>query len=324
EQVKQEIAQETVEGTVTDAESGQVLPGVNIIVKGTTTGTSTDGQGKFELQVPSLQDTLVFSFIGYERQEVPINGRTELSVELQNKAITGEELVVVGYGTQEEADLTGSVSSVKSDELMSRPTPNTEEALSGKVAGVNVTTNSGRPGGRTRIRIRGYGSINASNNPLYVVDGIVLTSGISTINPSNIESIEVLKDASATAIYGTRGSNGVILITTKRGERNESTVSYNGYVSVGTMARKQDLLSSEEFLRIEEQAYENAKKFDPTGFKNGKYTDPMVKRQNFMIGNSQGNPELFDENLNPLYDVDWQDRVSRTAISQSHNLSSTG
>src|SRR5699024_10836954 len=140
----------------------------------------------------------------------------------------------------------------------------------------------------------------------------------------NIESIEVLKDASATAIYGTRGSNGVILITTKRGERNESTVSYNGYVSVGTMARKQALLSSEEFLHIEEQAYENAKKFDPTGFKNGKYTDPMVKRQNFMIGNSKGNPELFDENLNPLYDVDWQDRVSRTAISQSHNLSYTG
>src|SRR5699024_1365650 len=127
-------------------------------------------------------------------------------------------------------------------------------------------------GGNTRIRIRGYGSINASNNPLYVVDGVVLTSGISTINPNSIESIDVLKDASATAIYGTRGSNGVLLINTKRGQEGESTITYDGYVSVGQMARKQDVLNAEEFLEVEELAYENVQKYDPVGWENGIYT----------------------------------------------------
>src|SRR5690625_4028615 len=321
---KKEVRLETVTGTVTDSETGQTLPGVNILVKGTTTGTSTNADGQFQLDAPSLQDTLVFSFIGYETQEVPLGGRTQLSVELIPQTVAGEELVVVGYGTQEESDLTGSVSSVNSEELMQRPAINVEQSLSGKVAGVNVSTNSGRPGGGTRIRIRGYGSINASNNPLYVVDGVVQTSGISTINPNNIESIDVLKDASATAIYGTRGSNGVILITTKRGREGESTITYDGYVSVGRMARKQDVLNAEEFLEVEELAYENVQKYDPVGWENGIYTDPIEKRQNYVVGNDQGNPELFDENMNPLYNTDWQDAVTRTAISQGHNLSYSG
>lgn len=321
---KQEVADETITGTVTDAGTGDVLPGVNIQIKGTTTGTSSDANGQFELNVPSLQDTLVFSFVGYQTNEVPINGQTEVDVAMQSEAVAGDEVVVVGYGTQQESDLTGSVGSVKSDELMERPAVNVEQTLSGKMAGVNVSTNSGRPGGRTEVRIRGYGSINASNNPLYVVDGVVMPRDVATINPNNIESIEVLKDASATAIYGTRGSNGVILITTKRGEEKESSISYNGYVSVSNMARKQDLLNSEEFLDIEEQAYENAEKFDPTGFENGIYTDPIEKRQEYVVGNEEGNPELFDENLDPLYDTDWQDAVTRTAVSQGHNLSYTG
>src|SRR5699024_6993588 len=243
-----EKQQETITGTITDAETGQKLPGVNILVKGTTTGTSTDAEGNYELTVSSLQDTLVFSFIGYQTQEIPIDGRTQLDVSLEKKSLTGEELVVVGYGTQQESDLTGSVSSIKSEDLMERQPTSVEEALSGKIAGMNVSTNSGRPGGGTRVRIRGYGSINATNDPLYVVDGVVQTTGISTINPNNIESVEVLKDASSTAIYGTRGSNGVVLITTKRGQKGESTFSYDGYISISQMARKQDLLNSDEYL----------------------------------------------------------------------------
>src|SRR5699024_3580687 len=172
--------------------------------------------------------------------------------------------------------------------------------------------------------IRGYGSINATNDPLYVVDGVVQTTGISTINPNNIESVEVLKDASSTAIYGTRGSNGVVLITTKRGQKGESTFSYDGYISISQMARKQDLLNSDEYLRIEELAYENAEKFDPVGWENGIYTDPLEKRKKYKVGNDQGNPELFDQDMNPLYDVDWQDADTRTAVSQNHNLSYTG
>src|SRR5699024_7850853 len=277
-----------------------------------------------ELTVSSLQDTLVFSFIGYQTQEIPIDGRTQLDVSLEKKSLTGEELVVVGYGTQQESDLTGSVSSIKSEDLMERQPTSVEEALSGKIAGMNVSTNSGRPGGGTRVRIRGYGSINATNDPLYVVDGVVQTTGISTINPNNIESVEVLKDASSTAIYGTRGSNGVVLITTKRGQKGESTFSYDGYISISQMARKQDLLNSDEYLRIEELAYENAEKFDPVGWENGIYTDPLEKRKKYKVGNDQGNPELFDQDMNPLYDVDWQDAVTRTAVSQNHNLSYTG
>lgn len=322
--MKKQTRLEAITGTVTDAETGATLPGVNILVKGTTTGASTNADGQYSLNVESLQDTLVFSFIGYQTKQIPINGRTQIDVALVPQAIAGEELVVVGYGTQEKSDLTGSVSSVKGEELMSRPAINVEQTLSGRVAGVQVSTNSGRPGGQTRIRIRGYGSINASNEPLYVVDGVVQTAGISAINPNNIESIEVLKDASATAIYGTRGSNGVILITTKRGQKGESTITYNGYVSVSQMARKQDVLNSEEFLRVEEIAYQNAQKYDPTGWENGIYTNPIEKRQNFVVGNDQGNPELFDENLNPLYNTDWQDAVTRTAISQGHHLSYSG
>lgn len=316
--------QETVTGTVYSGDDNEPLPGVNIIVKGTTTGTTTNIDGQFELAVESLQDTLVFSFIGYQTQEVPLDGRTELTVTLDLLVLEGQEIVVVGYGSMEEQDLTGSVSSVKAEELLTRPAINVEQALAGKVAGVQVATNSGRPGGRTRIRIRGSGSINASNDPLYVVDGVVLTLDIATIDPNDIESIEVLKDASATAIYGTRGSNGVVLITTKRGRRNSNQITYNGYTSASTMARKQDVLTSEEWLYIEEQAYANAQKYDPVGWANGRYRDPLEVRREYMVGNTEGNPELFDENLNPLYDTDWQDAVTRTAVSQSHNLSFTG
>lgn len=316
--------QETVTGTVLSRDNNEPLPGVNIVVKGTTIGTSSNADGRFQITTTSLQDTLVFSFIGYETLEVPLAGRSELTVFMDVAVLSSGEIVVVGYGSMAEEDLTGAVSSVRGEDLVARPAITVEQALAGKVAGVDITTNSGRPGGRTRIRIRGSGSINASNEPLYIVDGVVLTNAINTIDPNDIESIEVLKDASSTAIYGTRGSNGVIIITTKRGARNTNQITYHGYTTAGRMARKQDVLTSEEFLYIEEQAYLNAQKFDPEGWASGRYRDPREYRREFMVGNTLGNPELFDENLNPLYDTDWQDLVTRTAISQAHSLAYTG
>lgn len=313
----------TVSGTVTDAESGETLPGVNITVKGTTTGTATDSEGVYSLSVPSLNDTLIFSFIGYQTQEVPVNGRTTIDVELSLQAISGEELVVVGYGTQQKSDLTGSVGSVDEEAIQQRSPTNVSQALAGKVSGVDVSLNSGEPGGSPTIRIRGSSSVSNTNDPLYVVDGVMLnvermqrgSHAINSIPPGSIESIEVLKDASATAIYGARGANGVVLITTKKGSREGPRVSYDGSVSTSSVSKKIDVLNAEEFLRVEEIAYANAEKYDPAGFAGGKYTDPLTKRND---------PRLFDQNGNPLYDTDWQDEAFQQAVTHRHNLSITG
>ncbi|RFZ85284.1 SusC/RagA family TonB-linked outer membrane protein [Mucilaginibacter terrenus] len=307
-----------ITGTVTDAKGP--LPGVNVKLKGTVTGTVTDVNGKYKLNVPDGSGTLVFSFIGYNTIEEPINNRTVVNIVLGENSKALNEVVVVGYGTQKRVDLTGSVGSVSGKQLQDRPQTNLEQELAGKIAGVNVSTNSGAPGGATKVRIRGYTSLNASTNPLYVVDGVVWTEGGNAINPNDVESIDVLKDASSTAIYGTRGANGVILVTTKRGARGGAgTVSYDSYVSVSKMAKKLDVLNAKEFLAIEDQGYANIQKFDPVGWAAGNYAskDPKVIRT-ALIG------KLFDANLNPLYDVDWQDATTRTAVSQNHNLGFTG
>lgn len=315
-----------VTGVITDA-NGEPVIGANISVKGTSTGTITDLDGRFTLEVPSGSQ-LVVSYIGYLTKEVPVGTHSQLAIRLTEDTQNLDEVVVVGYGVQKKSDLTGAVANVKSETLMERPSTSVEQALAGRVAGVNISTNSGRPGGRTSVQIRGYSSINASSNPLYVVDGIVWEgSGIEAINPNDIQTIDVLKDASSTAIYGTRGSNGVILITTKKGTKGQKTrVSYDGNVSVSRMARKIDVLNSQEFMQIWDTGYENAKKFDPTGFANGKYADyaPDVVRERYRVGNPYGKREIFDANGNPLYDTDWQDEATRTAISQNHNLSFTG
>ncbi|TSD67346.1 TonB-dependent receptor [Inquilinus sp. KBS0705] len=308
----------TVTGTVSDVKGP--LPGVSVKLKGTSTGIVTDVNGKYSLTVPDGNGTLVFSFVGYTTQEVAINNRTTIDVTLAEMPQALSEVVVVGYGTQKRVDLTGSVGSVSSKSLQERPQTNLEQELAGKIAGVNVSTNSGEPGGNTRIRIRGYSSINTSTDPLYVVDGIVWTEGGNSINPNDVASIDVLKDASSTAIYGTRGANGVILITTKRGAKNRpSTISYDSYVSVSNMAKKIPVLNSKQFLQVEDESYANIKKYDPTGWASGKYADddPKVIRT-ALIG------KLFDANLNPLYDTDWQKETTRSAYSQNHNLSLTG
>lgn len=320
-----------VTGTVLDGNS-QPLPGANVLEKGTTNGTTTDASGKFVLNVQDENSILIFSFIGYKTHEVPLNGRSVIETTLEEDAKTLDEMVIIGYGVQRKSDVTGSVGSVSSETLRSRPSTNLEQALIGRVAGVDGASTSGRPGGAPRTRIRGITSVSNPNDPLYVVDGVMINVErlqgamhvINSIDPSDIESVEVLKDASATAIYGARGANGVILITTKKGKSGVSRVSFDSYVSVGHPSKKLDLTNSEEFLMIEETAYQNAAKFDPAGFARGAYPDPMVKRQKFTAGNTYGYPVLFDDNLNPLYDTDWQDEASRTATTFNNALSISG
>jgi len=306
-----------VQGTVSD-EKGLPLPGVSVKVKGTSAGAITDANGKYSLTDVDGNATLVFSFIGYNTQEVAVNNKEQIDVKLTEASKELNQVVVVGYGTQKRVDLTGAVGSVNSKQLQERPAQTVEEELAGKIAGVNVSTNSGAPGGETKIRIRGYSSINTSTDPLYVVDGVVWTEGGASINPNDIASIDVLKDASSTAIYGTRGANGVILITTKRGGKTGGSVNYDAYGSISTMAKELKVLNAKQFLAVEDQSYANIKKYDPVGWAAGKYADddPKVIRT-ALIG------KLFDANLNPLYDVDWQKATTRTAYSQNHNLSFT-
>jgi len=315
-----------ISGVVND-ENGEPIIGANVTVKGTTTGTVTDLDGKFVLDVPQSA-LLVISYIGYTNKEVTVGNTTIFNITLGEDTQNLSEVVVVGYGVQRKSDLTGSVANVKAETLMERPATTVEQALAGRVAGVNISTNSGRPGGRTSVRIRGISSINASSNPLYVVDGVVWEGGgLDAINPNDIETIDVLKDASSTAIYGTRGSNGVIIISTKRGGKGQKAqVNYDANVSVSQLARKIDVLNSAEFMHIWEEGYKNASKYDPTGFANGKYAnvDPAVVRERYKVGNSYGNREIFDTSGNPLYDTDWQDEATRTAISHNHNLSVSG
>ncbi len=223
-----------IRGTVTD-ESGALLPGVNILVKGTTRGTVTDVSGKYELTAEP-EETLVFSFIGYLSEEVMVGTRQEINIVLVPDITGLDEVVVVGYGTIKKSDLTGAVTSVKSEKLMANAPTSIQEALQGKAAGV-VITSGNTVNSTATIRIRGNRSIGATNDPLFVVDGFPLTGGLESINPNDIESMEILKDASATAIYGARGANGVVLVSTKKGEAGKVIVEYDAYFSIGKLDR---------------------------------------------------------------------------------------
>ncbi|MBS3807897.1 MAG: TonB-dependent receptor [Bacteroidales bacterium] len=230
--------EQTISGTITDAENGSPLPGVNIVVEGTTMGTTSDMNGEYEIIVPEDQDVLVFSFVGYERKTVQINGRSTINVSLQPRAEELEEVIVVGYGTQQKSLVTGSISKVESEDLTGLPISRAEEALEGKTAGVSVVPTSGSPGAGMKVRIRGTGS-NQNSQPLYIVDGMK-TGDISFLSPSDIESIEILKDAASAAIYGAEGANGVVLISTKSGSKDETKISYDvqyGMQSAGNTAQ---------------------------------------------------------------------------------------
>lgn len=238
----------SVEGIVKDSQTGQNLPGVNVYVKGTTVGAATDTKGHYNLMISSGQDTLVFSYIGYARMEVAVNGRHTINVSLQSQAVQGQEMVVVGYGEQKRADITGSITTVSSDQIKKVPVSNVGQALEGKVAGLNITQNSAIPGTSPSILIRGQNSISANNNPLLVVDGVPFSGSLSDLNQDNIANVSVLKGPSATAIYGTRGSNGVILITTKKGEKGKAKITYNGYIGTGGYEHKLSPASPQQYL----------------------------------------------------------------------------
>src|SRR5699024_10212181 len=216
------MAQQTVSGTVASAGTGETLPGVNILIKGTSQGTSTDMQGHYVLEGVSSADTLVFSFIGFQTQTIPVNGRTTINVDLVPSTLTGQELVVVGYGTQQRRNITGSISQVEGSEIAQAPVSNVTQALSGNIAGVSITPHSGQPGqNNPEINIRGVGTI-GNTQPLIVINGIP-RDDMSTIDPSTIESITVLKDAAAVAPYGIGGANGVVLVETKGGQSGKPT-----------------------------------------------------------------------------------------------------
>ena len=320
-----------IKGVIVD-ENGDPVIGASIVETGTANGVISDVNGEFNIEVAEKANLHV-SYIGYLAQTISIANQTTLRIIMKEDTQSLDEVVVIGYGTMRKSDLTGSTSSVKSDVLEKRNVTSVNQALSGKVSGVNIATNSGRPGGRATVRIRGNSSISVTNEPLYVVDGVILnvsspttgrsnqtalvngSSPIDFLNPNDIKSVEVLKDASATAIYGARGANGVILITTKRGEGvSGATVRYDTDFGIGTLPRRLDVLNAEEFLRNEELAYANAAKFDPSGFAAGRYRDPKTKRTD---------PRLFDSSGNPLYDTDWQDEAIRDAFSQTHQISVT-
>lgn len=287
-----------ITGKVTD-ETGEPLPGVSILVKGTQQGTTTDADGAYAIEVANESTTLVFSFVGYTSQEVEVGNRSSLSVTLAVDEKALEEVVVVGYGTQLKSQLTGAISSISSKEIEAIPVTSADQALQGRAAGVDVITSSHAPGATATIRVRGVSSIQASNDPLFVVDGIPISGGLSDINPNIIESMEVLKDASATAIYGARGAGGVILITTKRGSAGKTRITYDTYVGFSQLANKVRMLNADEWI-----AYKSA------GFRTNQLSqilDP-IEIANFEAGR----------------EVDWQDLVLRSGLQQSHNIGVLG
>ena len=273
----------SIKGKIIDASTLEPLPGVNVLLKGTQTGTSTDANGNYTIQVPDANAILVFSFVGYVSSEIKVGNQTEISISLKTDNKSLEEVVVVGYGTVKKSDITGSVSSVKSEEITAYPALGTVQALQGRAAGVQIQANNGEPGSNFKVRIRGSSSINASSDPIYVVDGFV---GGTLPPPEDIESIEILKDASATAIYGSRGANGVIMVTTKKGVSGKPKFDFNSSYSSQTEINRLKLLNAAQFLDYVQEARPDVVSFGA--------------------------------------DTDWQDQILRKGGIQNYQLSVAG
>jgi len=292
---------QTVSGKVTDEATGEGIPGVNILIKNTTSGTISDIDGNYSLEA-SADAVLVFSFVGYQTSEINVGGRQAINLLLAADLTQLEQVVVVGYGTQRKVDLTGAVGSITAEQITARPIIRPDQALAGRIAGVSIINRAGDPAAPINVRIRGVGTI-GNNQPLWVIDGvpIVQTTNITVntssttdsnplagINPNDIESIDVLKDASAAAIYGSRAANGVIIVTTKRGKQGKATVSYDGYAGVAKVDQRLSVLNKDQYIAIQGQLGRDLTQF-------------------------QSLPE-----------VDWQDQVFRSAAVQSHNISVSG
>ena len=247
----------TVSGTVTD-KTGETVIGASVVVKGTTNGTITDIDGKFTISNVPDNGIIQVSFVGYKTQDIPAGGKSVFHITLEEDAEILDEVVVVGYGVQKKSDVTGALTQVTEKTIKERPVQNALQAMQGKAAGVQITSNN-RPGELGDVRIRGNRSINASNDPLYVIDGIPMTAGsMADVNPNDIESMEILKDASATAIYGSRGANGVVLISTKKGKTGKVTINYDGSMSFSTIDSMTDWMNSGELIDWNRQSNINA------------------------------------------------------------------
>jgi TonB-linked SusC/RagA family outer membrane protein len=298
----------TVKGKVTDAQTGEALPGVNVVLKGTTQGTITSVDGSYQISVPADNSVLSYSYVGYTTQEIPVEGKTEIDIGLVTETTLMNEIVVVGYGTAKRQDLTGSIATVSSEEINKIPITNAAEAIKGRLPGVNITTTDGSPDAEVVIRVRGGGSVTQDNSPLFVVDGFIVGS-IRDIPPSDISSITVLKDAASTAIYGAQAANGVILVTTKNPTAGRTVVNYNGYVQFKTFPqeRKYDVLDPYDFVMMQYEYAILRSESDLTNFERyfGKYDDL----------------ELYKYKK----PTDWQNELfGQTRVSQSHNLSISG
>ncbi|WP_299556320.1 TonB-dependent receptor [Seonamhaeicola sp.] len=290
------FAQQTITGVVTSDDS-QPLPGVTILLKGTSQGTSTDFDGKYSIEAPST-GTLVFSYVGFVTKEVAVNNKTVVNISLQEDVSQLDEVVVVGYGTQKKSDITGAVTSVNVSELQDVPIARADQVLQGRVAGVRINNNDASPGGNVSIRIRGVSSINGGSNPLVIIDGVQGVS-LSDVHPNDIKSMEVLKDASATAIYGSRGASGVILITTKKGRIQKPTITINSFTTIHQIRKKLDFLNANQYAQQVNQ--NRLERGLPLVF-----TDQQL--QDFAANGG----------------TDWQDEIYRTGLSQNHRLNVSG
>ena len=298
-----------ITGMVIDETNGEALPGVNIMVEGSKTGVISDLDGNFVIEVPTSNSILLFSYVGYVNLKVAANKANPMKIVLTPDVKKLDEVVVVGYGVVKRRDLTGSVASVKGDAVKSNPVSNVAQALQGKLPGVNVISQDGRPGASISVRVRGGGSITQSNDPLYIVDGYPVGS-ISDLNSSEIESIDVLKDASSTAIYGARGANGVILVTTKSGKSGKTKVSYEGYLQVKNAAKTLETLSAQDYVLLN-WSYAASR---------GTANQNAVEKY-FGLGTNYGNHYQDYANVSTH---DYTNDILQTAISQSHNISVSG
>lgn len=303
-----------VNGSV-KSDNGETLPGVTILVKGTNVGTISDFDGNYSIEVDKGQ-TLVFSYIGFKTVEKIVNVGSVLNIILESDTQMLDEVVAIGYGTMKKSDLTGSISSVSSKDLQKTPASGLDQALQGRAAGVTVNANSGQPGAAAEVRIRGIGTVNNSA-PIYVVDGVIVDN-INFLSPSDIASTEILKDASSTAIYGSRGANGVILVTTKKGNsEGKINVSLNAYVGFQNRWNKLDLMKSEEFaetlVNLNNVASEK-KYYQEHGF------NEWLKA--YRLGSSEYYPSNLDYST---IETDWQDEVFRkNAMIQNYHISVDG
>jgi TonB-linked SusC/RagA family outer membrane protein len=333
-----------VSGNVSD-ETGTFMPGVNVMIKGTSIGAVTDNQGNYSIKVPNESAVLIFSFVGFVTKEVQVGAHTVLNVTLSEDSRLIEEVVVVGYGSQRKKDLTGAIVSVSGDALGEMPALSFDQALQGKVAGVQIAQTNGAPGGNVNIMVRGISSISSGNSPLYVIDGFPIGTGgggsnlsnfsqgsystsgmigstatkinpLSSINPDDIESIEILKDASATAIYGSRGANGVVIITTKRGKHGQANISLNASYGIQQVAKTLELMNAREFAEFVAEGRDNA-----WIYAGGKATDPNEART---VQSTWVRPSFRDPSQLPAEGTDWQDAIFRLAPVQNYQLSAAG